>query len=152
MRKLSLFAGLFMITSCYAYQIINTEHYIKEAQEQLTEESLKLQKKVDARLPATSKATVGKVLKRKIELVNFSNAIFIIGDDAISRQWLKDHTQELEEKHALGFITNIDSSSNLQELQKLTKVPLLPANVDDLLAIFKEGHYPLIFNEGELWQ
>ncbi len=152
MRKLSLLAGLLMITSCYAYQIVNTEQYIKDAQEQLTEESLKLQEQLDARLPAISKASTGKVLKRKIELVNFSYSIFIIGDDAVSRQWLKDHTQELEEKNALGFITNINSSSNLQELQQLTKAPLLPANVDDLLAIFKESHYPLIFHEGEIWQ
>ncbi|MFC7782831.1 integrating conjugative element protein [Legionella taurinensis] len=152
MRKISLIAGLLMITSCYAYQVIDMEHYIKESQEQLSEESLKLQVKLDARLPATSKATAGKVLKRKLELVNFSYSIFIIGDDAASREWLKDHAQELEKINALGFITNIDSSSSLQELQELTKAPLLPANVDDLLAIFNESHYPLIFHEGEIWQ
>lgn len=152
MRKISLLAGLLMMTSCYAYQIVTTEQYIKESQKQLTEESLKLQNKLDPRLPVTSKATVGTVSKRKLELVNFSYCMFIIGDDAVSHQWLKDHTRELEEKNALGFITNIDSSYNLQELQQLTKAPLLPANVDDLLTIFKESHYPLIFCEGELWQ
>lgn len=152
MRKTSLIIGLLMVTSCYAYKITNTESYIKEAQDQLTEESLKLEERLDARLPARSIATVGKVAKRKLELVNFSYSIFIIGDDALSRQWLKDHAQELEEKNALGFITNIDSQSNLQELQQLVKAPLLPANVDDLLALFKESHYPLMFHGGELWQ
>lgn len=152
MRKISLLAGLLMMTSCYAYQIVTTEQYIKESQKQLTEESLELQKKLDTRLPATSKATVGTVSKRKLELVNFSYCMFIVGDDAVSHKWLKDHTRELEEKNALGFITNVDSSYNLQELQHLTKAPLLPANVDDLMAIFKESHYPLLFCEGELWQ
>ena len=152
MKKRLMIVGLLMITSCYAYQIVTTEQYIKEAQEQLTEESLKLQATLDARLPATSKATVGKVLKRTLKLAHFSYSIFIIGDDSLSRQWLKEHAQELEEKNALGFITNIDSSSSLQELQQLTKAPLMPANVDDFLAIFNESHYPLIFHVGELWQ
>jgi len=152
MRKTSIILIFLMVTSCYAYQTINIEKYIKEAQQQLTEESLKLEERLDARLPAVSKASVGKISKRKLELVNFSYSIFIIGDDAFSRQWLKDHTQELEKMNALGFITNIDNSSHLQELQKLIKAPLLPANVDDLLALLKESHYPLIFHEGELWQ
>jgi|GEM_PF-3129702 len=152
MKNLALISALFMITTCYAYEVINMDSYIKEAQEHLTEESLALEAKMDARLPAISKATVGKITKHKIELNNFTYSIFIIGDDALSRQWLKEHTKELEEKNALGFITNIESSSSLQELQELTKAPLLPANVDDLLALFKESHYPLIFHEGEIWQ
>lgn len=152
MKKQLLLAGLLMVTSCYAYKIVNMEQYIKEAQAHLTKESLKLQNKMDARLPAISKATVGKVSKHKVELANFSYSLFIIGDDPLSRLWLKNHRQELENKNALGFITNIDNSSHLQELQQWTKAPLLPANVDDLLALLKESHYPLIFHEGELWQ
>lgn len=152
MKKGLLVAGLLMVSSCYAYQIVNIKNYTKEISQQITEESLKLQEKLDARLPVTSKATAGKILRRKIALTSFSYSIFIIGDDAISRQWLQDHSQELEEKNAMGFIANIDSTSKLQELQLLTKVPLLPANVDDLLAILKENHYPIIFHEGEIWQ
>ncbi|TAL60406.1 MAG: integrating conjugative element protein [Legionella sp.] len=152
MKKLVIIAALLMITSCYAYEVINMDSYIKEAQEHLTEESMALEATIDARLPAMSKATFGKITKHKIELTNFTYSIFIIGDDALSRQWLKEHTKELEEKNALGFITNIESSSSLKALQELTNAPLIPANVDDLLALFKESHYPLIFHEGEIWQ
>lgn len=152
MRKLSIIAGVLMITSCYAWQIINTEQYIKEAQSQLTEESLWLQEKLDARLPVSSQATTGKVERRKLELTNFTNPVFIIGDDAVSRQWLKDHSAELEAANALGFVANITENTQLQAFQQLTKAPLLPANVDDLMAIFQESHYPLAFIEGELWQ
>jgi integrating conjugative element protein (TIGR03765 family) len=143
MRKLSITAFLLMIASCYAWQVDTHS---------LTEESLQLENKSDVRLPASSKATIGKVNKRKLELINFSYSIFIIGDDAFSQQWLKEHAQELEDKHALGFVTNISDSAQLEALQDLVKAPLLPANVDDLLAIFNESHYPLIFHEGELWQ
>lgn len=152
MRKLSIIAGVLMITSCYAWEIINTEQYIREAQTQLTEESLRLQAKLDARLPVSSQATTGKVNRRKLELTNFTNSVFIIGDDPVSRQWLKDHSAELEAANTLGFVANIAESSQLQALQQLTKAPLLPANVDDLMAIFQEDHYPLAFIAGELWQ
>ncbi|KTC76180.1 hypothetical protein Lbir_0249 [Legionella birminghamensis] len=152
MKKLSIIAGLLMSISCYAWQIINTEQYIKEAQSQLTEESLKLQEKLDARLPVSSHAAAGKVDRKKIKLTNFTQSVFIIGNDQISRQWLQEHAEELEAAHALGFVANVTESEQLQALQQLTKAPLLPANVDDLMALFQEGHYPLAFIEGELWQ
>ncbi|CZH50186.1 integrating conjugative element protein [Legionella pneumophila serogroup 1] len=152
MRKSAMLFGLLMITSCYAWQAINMDQYIKESQVQLTEESLKLQEKLDARLPVSSKATAGKVERRKLTLINFSNPIFIIGDDANSRQWLQKNTRKLEQAQAIGFVANINSSEQLQELQQLIKTPLLPANVDDLMEIFQENHYPLAFSEGELWQ
>ncbi|MGQ3892044.1 integrating conjugative element protein [Legionella sp. CNM-4043-24] len=143
MRKLSIVAMLLMIASCYAWQIDTQAP---------TEESLQLEAKQDVRLPARSKARPGKVDRRKLTLVNFSYSIFIIGDDAVSQAWLKEHARELEKMGALGFVTNISDSAQLETLQDLIKAPLLPANVDDLLAIFGESHYPLIFNEGEIWQ
>lgn len=152
MRKTAIIFGLLMITSCYAWQVINMEQYIKESEAQLTEGSLKLQEKLDARLPVSSKATVGKIENRKVTLVNFSYPVFIIGDDATSRQWLQEHAEKLEKAQALGFVANINSSKQFQALQQLTKAPLLPANVDDLMTLFQESHYPLAFYEGELWQ
>lgn len=152
MQKTALFFGLLMITSSYAWKVINTAQYIKEAQAQLTEESLKLHKKLDARLPVSSKAGTGKIKQRQITQVNFSDPVFVIGDDPISRQWLQEHAKKLEAIHALGFVANISNSEHLQSLQQLTKAPLLPANVDDLMSLFQESHYPLAFYEGELWQ
>ncbi|MGQ3887840.1 PFL_4695 family integrating conjugative element protein [Legionella sp. CNM-1927-20] len=146
MKKVVLFIGsLLVVTLCFAYPV-------GEIQEQTNRDAFKLEEKLDARLPATSLAQVGQVNKRKIELTQFSQPIFILGGDPFSFDWLKKHAEELEEKHALGFITNIDSSSRLEEFQRLANVPLLPANVDDLLAIFHEKHYPLILHGDELWQ
>ncbi|HAT8894421.1 TPA: integrating conjugative element protein [Legionella pneumophila] len=152
MRRSAILIGLLMITSCYAWQAINMEQYIKESQAQLTEESLKLQEKLDARLPVSSKATAGKVENRKLTLVNFSNAVFIIGDDAASYLWLQANAKKLEEAQALGFVANISNSKHFQALQQLTTAPLLPANVDDLMELFQEIHYPLGFFGEELWQ
>lgn len=152
MQKIAICACLLMICSCYAWETINMEQYIKEAQTQLTEESLKIQKKLDARLPVTSKSSAGKVCNRTITHIDFSNPIFIIGDDATSHQWLLDNAKKLEEERALGFVANVNTTKQLQTLQLLIKAPLLPANVDDLMALFQENHYPLAFHKGELWQ
>lgn len=152
MRKLFVIAGLLMMTSCYAWQIMSEAQFIKNAQSQLTEKSLRLQEKLDARLPVVSKATTGKVDRRKLILTNFTNSVFVIGDDPLSRQWIKEHSEELEAANALGFVANITESEQLQVLQHLTKAPLLLANVDDLMTIFQETHYPLAFIKGELWQ
>lgn len=152
MRKMAILLGLLMITSCYAWHILNMDQYIKEIQAQITEDSLKLQEKLDARLPVSSKASVGKVKQRTVPLINFASPLFIIGDDAESRQWLQRNAKKLETIHALGFVANVDDSEHLQSLQSLTKAPLFPANVDDLMDIFQEDHYPLVVHEGELWQ
>mgnify|MGYP000178526807 CR=1 FL=1 len=153
MKRLSIVLGLLMITSCYAWQVIHLEQqHIQEIQAQLNEELLGLQKKIDSRLPVSSNASAGVVENRTLSIPRFTYSIFIIGDDLTSKQWLKDHTKELEAAKVLGFVTNIKESQHLQELQALTKTPLLPANVDELMILFKESHYPLAFVEGKLWQ
>ncbi|STX50936.1 integrating conjugative element protein, PFL_4695 family [Legionella busanensis] len=142
MKKISLFLiSLLIATVCFSQQ-----------KEKITEESLKLEEKLDARLPVTSQAQVGHITKRKIDLSSFSQPLFILGGDPFSFNWLKEHATELEEKHAIGFITNIDNSSRLEEFQRLTKAPLLPANIDELLVIFHENHYPFIIYKDEIWQ
>lgn len=143
MRTCSLIACLLTVIYCYAYEI--------ETQA-LTEESLQLEDKSDIRLPAISKASPGKVTRRTLQLLNFPYSIFVIGSDDFSYQWLKQHAKALEKQQALGFVANIEKSADLEALQALIKAPLLPANVDDLLALFHEKHYPLMFHKGEIWQ
>ena len=152
MRKLSLVLGLTIITSCYAYEIINTDYYITEATAAITQESLKLQEMIDLRLPAHSSAVAGPVSRHRIDFAGFSYSIFIIGDDAQSRKWLSEHAEILKKIQAIGFVTNIQTHQSYEALQELAGVPLLPANVDDLLGVLKTDHYPLIAHHGDVWQ
>lgn len=103
MKKSAILFGLLMITSCYAWQAINMKQFIKESQAQLTEESLKLQEKLDARLPVSSKATAGKVERRTLTLVNFSNPVFIIGNDTDSYLWLAKKREKAGRSTSLGL-------------------------------------------------
>lgn len=152
MRSLGLIAGLLMIVSCYAVQIVTINNSFKEQQTAITEESLKLKEALDARLPVQSKATVGQISRHHVAFAEFSNALFIIGDDQVSKRWLKEHTDVLRKLHALGFITNIKNPETLNTLQTTSGLPLLPANVDDLMEILGTSHYPLMLNEGVVWQ
>lgn len=146
MKKLFLMAGLLVIGSCYAYQFAEFKPEI------LSSESLKLEEKLDARLPAVSTVTQGKITAHQVEFAEFSNPLFIIGGDDFSYFWLKEHAKQLEKLKAMGFVTNINDANRLRALQQLTEMPLLPANVDDLMILLKESHYPLIFYKDRLWQ
>lgn len=148
MRVYSMILGMLMVVSCYAYKIYETAFL----PEPLTQESLSLTAPIDARLPAKSQATPGKVTRHKTDHFEFANAIFIVGGDADSKDWLIKHLDELKKYQALGFITNIEDHQLFEELQSLAGLPLLPANIDDLLTLIGSSHYPLIVYQGDVWQ
>lgn len=152
MRPLALMTCLLMITSCYAWKIASYEDSWAVEEKNVSKSSLALQESLDARLPVQGKASVGHVTRHAIAFPGLSSPIFIIGDDAVSRQWLKKHAEQLRKIHALGFITNINNPDTLQQLQRTYDVPLLPADVDDLLALLGTDHYPLVLHEGIVWQ
>ena len=149
MRTIALILSFMIILSCYAYRIGNMEQYFENG---IKEESVKLNEFQDPRLPVTSHASVGQVSRHHVNFAEFSNAIFIIGDDPVSKKWLINHAKELQQLHALGFITNINHPEVLNELQTQSGLPLLPANVDDLMSLIETEHYPLMLNKGVVWQ
>ena len=152
MRPVAMIVCFLMIASCYAFKISSMEEFYPMDQNRITEESLKLQESLDSRLPVTSNNTTGFVSRHTVAFEGFSSPIFIIGDDAVSKRWLNDHAKKLREIRALGFITNIKDPATLQELQHAHDLPLLPANVDDLMVLLDAKHYPLIMNKGVVWQ
>lgn len=152
MRPVAMIVCFLMIASCYAFKISSMEEFYEVDQNRITEDSLKLQESLDSRLPVKSKTTAGLVSRHKVSFEGFSNPIFIIGDDAVSKQWLNDRAKKLREIHALGFITNIKDPATLQNLQSVYDLPLLPANVDDLMILLDADHYPLMMNKGVVWQ
>lgn len=149
MRTISFIVGFLMIVSCYAYRIGNMEQYFESG---LHEEPAKTNALQDPRLPVSSHANAGQVLRHRVNFSGLSNAIFIIGDDPVSKKWLSEHAKALKKLHALGFITNISNPEVLNALQTKYDLPFLPANVDDLMSIIGEAHYPLILNEGVVSQ
>lgn len=103
-------------------------------------------------VPAKSKATSGKVNRKKLDSNLLNIAVFVIGADKESIKWLEQHQEQLKSMQATGFITNVDDFESIVALQEKFKLPLLPVNVDPLLSYIHEQHYPLIIAEGAVWQ
>lgn len=102
--------------------------------------------------PAKSKASTGKVTTKTIDTPLLDTNIFIIGADKISQQWLKQHQKQLKNMQAIGFITNVDNFEIIAQLQEQSQLPLLPVNVDPLMKLINEQHYPLVISGGKVWQ
>lgn len=117
-----------------------------------TDASLSLNLSSPIGVPAKSKATVGKVNRKKLNSNLLNMALFVIGADKESIKWLEQHQEHLKSIQATGFITNINDFESIVALQKKFKLPLLPVNVDPLLNFIHEQHYPLIIAEGVVWQ
>lgn len=114
--------------------------------------SLKLNLSSPIGVPAKSKATAGKVSRKTLDNNLLNMPLFVIGTDKASIQWLEQHQEELKSMQATGFITNVNDFETIVALQEKFKLPLLPVNVDPLLAYIHEQHYPLIIAEGAVWQ
>lgn len=103
-------------------------------------------------IPTKSQASTGKVAAKKIDNPLLDTNIFIIGVDKASQQWLQEHKKQLHDMQAIGFITNVDNFEIVAQLQEQSQLPLLPVNVDPLMKLINEHHYPLVISGGNVWQ
>lgn len=114
--------------------------------------SLKLNLSSPIGVPAKSKATPGKISRKTLDTNLLTMALFVIGADKASIQWLEQHQEQLKSIQATGLITNVNDFETIVALQEKFKLPLLPVNVDPLLDYIHEQHYPLIIAEEAVWQ
>lgn len=103
-------------------------------------------------IPAISQASTGKVAAKTIDNPLLDTTIFIIGADKASQEWLQQHQKQLKDMQAIGFITNVNHFEVIAQLQEQTQLPLLPVNVDPLMKLINEQHYPLVISGGKVWQ
>lgn len=96
-------------------------------------------------LPVRSaKLTPGKVERRIIHVPGLT-PLFLIGDDARSRTWLRARIESLRTLRAVGFVVNVDSPDALASLRQLASgVTLVPTSGDDLAQRLKLHHYPAL--------
>lgn len=72
-------------------------------------------------------------------------AIFLIGDDEISKAWLIQRRVELQELHAVGLVVNVETKQALEALRKLAPGILLsPVSGDDLSIRLDLLYYPAL--------
>ncbi|MBD2793996.1 integrating conjugative element protein [Xenorhabdus szentirmaii] len=169
MKPLSLFPiiGLLWMTACHAelnviadlggkdaspfYDSINAEQHdasLPSAPPFSTEVTGEA-----AMLPVrTPELSPGKVAGRPLQLSGIG-ALFLIGDDPDSRQWLRQNVTTLTKQQAVGLVVNVRDMAGLQVLRALVPGLLLsPASGTELARRLQLQHYPVLITDTQLSQ
>lgn len=158
MRTLFIFAFWSFIATCYGLEVVAHELPVLDARPYLESAYPQELNVLDVNpdeafpLPVSSRLSPGTIEKHAIKNNVFSQSFFVIGDDALSRAWLKQHAQHLQQMHAIGFVTNVATGKALEALNQLAKTPLQPVDVDELAHLLHVRHYPFVLDEGVVWQ
>jgi integrating conjugative element protein (TIGR03765 family) len=92
----------------------------------------------------STRLTPGAVTRRAIHVPGLT-PIFLIGDDARSRAWLREHLGKLRALRAVGFVVQVESEEALRSLRRLAaNLQLVPASGDDLAQRLDLHHYPVL--------
>ena len=106
-----------------------------------------------AMLPVfTPELRPGSMTDRPLQLPGIG-ALFLVGDDALSREWLKANAGVLAEQHAAGMIVNVTDMAAVRELRELVPgVSLAPASGSELARRLQIAHYPVLITDTGLTQ
>tara|TARA_R110000868_G_scaffold266583_1_gene525846 strand:- start:61582 stop:62073 length:492 start_codon:yes stop_codon:yes gene_type:complete len=96
--------------------------------------------------------TPGLVSSRAVHLPSLMHPIYIIGDDALSKQWLSRYHATLEKQQALGLIVNVKNKESYDTLVKQYGIHPLPVNGGVLAKHFKITHYPVLISQHAIEQ
>lgn len=102
---------------------------------------------------STPELTPGAVTSRPLNLPGIG-ALFLVGDDALSRAWLSDNAARLQQLHAAGMIVNVQTTAGVASLRSLAPgLVMSPASGSSLARRLRLTHYPvLITDTGLSWQ
>jgi integrating conjugative element protein (TIGR03765 family) len=158
MRTVFFFVFWLFIATCYGLEVIASESPVIDARTYLKDHThdevniIALNQSEEFPLPVRSLIRAGTLKAHRVTNNVISQPLFVVGDDALSRRWLKKQAKKLQALHAVGFVTNISTSKALHELNQLANVPLQAVDVDELAHLLKVTHYPFVLEEGVVWQ
>ncbi|SFB16153.1 integrating conjugative element protein, PFL_4695 family [Azotobacter beijerinckii] len=86
----------------------------------------------------------GPVESRAVDIPGL-RPVFLIGDDSLSKSWLRLWRDKLRRLNALGLVVNVASPEGLLELRQLAVgLRLIPVTGDDLATLLEFSHYPVL--------
>jgi integrating conjugative element protein (TIGR03765 family) len=95
----------------------------------------------------TKELTPGVVKRREVSFKNFSQPIYIVGDDELSKNWLRKYESRLNNLKATGFIVNVNSNASYLRLSKELGVNPIPINGKEMAEHFGIKHYPVLISQ-----
>lgn len=79
--------------------------------------------------------------------------IFIIGSDAVSRNWLARHQSRLAQINAIGILAQAEGPEDFNAMKALAgNLPLAAINAQELAQILGLSHYPALVSSGRIEQ
>ena len=77
----------------------------------------------------------------------FMRPFFLIGSDALSRQWLLEHRDRLKEIGAVGMLVQADTLDDLRTTAGLaTGLSIMPASATDIAEALRISNYPVLIS------
>jgi integrating conjugative element protein (TIGR03765 family) len=71
--------------------------------------------------------------------------LFVIGDDELSRVWLAQRKEQLQQLQAVGVVVNVASTERFAEIRRwASELEMMPTPADDLAERLGISHYPLL--------
>lgn len=79
--------------------------------------------------------------------------LFLIGDDPLSTEWLRQHRDALKTLHATGLVVNVTTLARLNALRTIAPaLTLLPVSADDMAKHLPISAYPVLITDKGLEQ
>jgi len=79
--------------------------------------------------------------------------MFVVGDDELSKSWLIERHERLEQMHAVGVVVNVANIDRFAEVRSWAKgLEMVPAPGDDLASRLGINHYPLLITATAIQQ
>lgn len=79
--------------------------------------------------------------------------LFLIGDDPLSTEWLRQHRDALKTLHATGLVVNVSTLARLNALRTIAPtLTLLPVSADDMAKRLPITAYPVLITDKGLEQ
>ncbi|STX81563.1 integrating conjugative element protein, PFL_4695 family [Legionella busanensis] len=157
MRVLAVVSGSLLIGSAYGLNVLEIQGPVKDIKPYLaptleqTEVGNASNQPSAFGAPMISKASPGAITAKTLPHC-ISISMLVIGNDTLSKQWLSTHQDFLKQFHGLGLVANVDTQAELVALELLAGIPLMAANVDVLMGLIHQAHYPLVIERGRVWQ
>lgn len=93
---------------------------------------------------STPELSPGQVVSRPLQLPGLP-PVFVVGDDGLSRRWLKQRGAELTRLGATGLVVNVATEEGLRALQALLPgTEMAPVRGSDLVQRLKLTRYPVL--------
>jgi len=78
----------------------------------------------------------------------FTRPFFLIGSDALSRQWLSQYRDRLVEIGAVGMLVQAETTADLEAIAKIGQgLQIMPASGSDIARALGIKHYPVLVSK-----